>query len=236
MGNSYKVLVIEDDFKIAEINLQFVEKVKGFTVIGKASTAAEALKMLKEEVPDLILLDVYIPDVEGLELLWKIRQNYKNIDVIAVTAAKEVATVEEAMRGGVVDYIIKPINFDRLKQALLDYARKKRFLYDTSSMTQNDIDQYRSISSTSENKEPKNDLPKGISLLTLQKVQQVMEAYITQGITAGELGNIIGVSRITARRYLEYMILINKVRAQLRYGDVGRPERRYYKASDSTRE
>ncbi len=227
---NYQVLIVEDDFKVAEINAQYVKKVPGFTVIGTVKTGKETMEFLTGQVPDLILLDTYIPDVEGLELLWKIRRDYKDIDVIMVTAAKEVTNIEEAMRGGIVDYIIKPFDFQRFKIALEDYAEKKEILLEKENMEQRDIDQLMSVSAdTSQQEQDRDSLPKGISALTLKKIENIIFTC-DEGITAEELGNKIGVSRITARRYLEYLIYLNNVRAELRYGKVGRPERRYYKA------
>ncbi len=225
---SYKVLIVEDDFKVAEINAQYVRRIEGFKVLGITKTAKETLEFLSGQVPDLILLDTYIPDVENLELLWKIRQQYKNIDVIMVTAAKEVANIEEAIRGGIVDYIIKPFDFTRFKIALEDYAEKKAILKAKESMDQKDVDQLMSVSGdSSEVNETEQVLPKGISALTLEKIENIITGL--EGVTAEELGNKIGVSRITARRYLEYLVFLNKVKAELKYGKVGRPERRYYK-------
>ncbi len=225
---SYKVLIVEDDFKVAEINAQYVRRIAGFKVLGITKTGKETLEFLSNQVPDLILLDTYIPDVENLELLWKIRQQYKNIDVIMVTAAKEVANIEEAIRGGVVDYIIKPFDFTRFKIALEDYTEKKAILKAKESMDQKDVDQLMSVSSdSSELNEKEQVLPKGISVLTLEKIENIITCL--EGVTAEELGNKIGVSRITARRYLEYLVFLNKVKAELKYGKVGRPERRYYK-------
>ncbi len=227
---SYKVLIVEDDFKVAEINAQYVRRVAGFKVLGITKTGKETLAFLSGQVPDLILLDTYIPDVENLELLWKIRQQYKNIDVIMVTAAKEVANIEEAMRGGIADYIIKPFDFNRFKLALEDYAEKKNKFKAKEKMDQKDVDQLMSVSGdASKLKEAEKDLPKGISAFTLEKTESIIINCV-EGLTAEELGNRIGVSRITARRYLEYLVYLKKVIAELKYGKVGRPERRYYKA------
>ncbi len=229
MKPEYKVLLIEDDFKVAEINAEYVEKVDGFSVIGIAKSGSEALDFLRCHNPDLILLDIYIPDVEGLDLLWKIREEFKNIDVIMVTAAKEVAIIEEAMRGGIIDYIIKPFDFNRFKKALKDYEGKKCVLANKTDVNQDDIDHLMAgptdLQQVCSSKEL---LPKGISELTLRKIEDIIEQYKDEGITAENLGKKVGVSRITARRYLEYLVQLDELQAELKYGKIGRPERRYY--------
>lgn len=129
-GKRFNVLIIEDDFRVADINKQFVEKVDGFYVAKVAYTGKEALGYLRKSpvLPDLILLDVYIPDVEGLELMWEIRKTYENIDIIMLTAAKETETIEQTLRGGIFDYIIKPVDFARLKKTLASFQEKRSCL------------------------------------------------------------------------------------------------------------
>lgn len=221
MHLDYKVLIIEDDFKIAAINRQFVEQVQGFTVIDVAKTGAEALDILDQQTPDLILLDVYIPDVDGLELLWRIREVKKNVDIIMITAAKEVSTIEETLRGGVIDYIVKPVDFSRFEQTLLRYAKKRETLENKQEMGQGDIDLLWGINRS-------DQMPKGIDPLTLNKVRESLEMMRGEGMTAVELGREIGASRTTARRYLEHLISLNIAKAELKYGEIGRPERRYF--------
>ncbi len=229
MKPEYKVLLIEDDFKVAEINAEYVEKVDGFSVTGIAKSGSEALDFLRCHNPDLILLDIYIPDVEGLDLLWGIRQEFKDIDIIMVTAAKEVAIIEEAMRGGIIDYIIKPFDFDRFEKALLDYDNKKNALANKTDIDQDVVDHLmagpKDFQQACSSKEM---LPKGISELTLRKIENITKQYKDEGITAESLGKKIGVSRITARRYLEYLVQSDELQAELKYGKIGRPERRYY--------
>ena len=220
----YKVLIIEDDFKVAQINQKFVEQIDGFKVIGIKHTGEEAKHFLKQEIPDLILLDVYIPDVDGLELLWYIRSHYKQVDVMMLTAAKETLTIEGALRGGAIDYIVKPVEFARLERTLQQYLSKKELLKNKREMEQEEIDRLWGTP----NHEGSQALPKGIDPLTLEKVINVFNTH-EHGVTAVELAAQIGTSRTTARRYLEYLIGYNLAVAELRYGKVGRPERRYFK-------
>ncbi|QQK80853.1 response regulator [Salicibibacter cibi] len=230
MKNIYKVLIVEDDFRVAEINRQFVDKIDGFTVVGMAKTGEETMKQLNKSqtLPDLILLDVYIPDVEGLNLLWTIRNHYHEVDVIMMTAAKEVSIIEESIRGGAFDYIVKPVEFERFAWTLERYDQQRRLLTDKEEMDQAEIDRVIGSADAIQTSRPSNqELPKGIDEITLNNIEDILENTKDQGITAANLGKKIGASRSTARRYLEYLVSINVVKAELKYGDVGRPERRY---------
>ncbi|TWI53991.1 response regulator [Halalkalibacter nanhaiisediminis] len=229
MGNVFHVLIVEDDFRVAEINRQFVEKIDGFTVLAIAKTGKEALAYLENSdlLPDLILLDVYIPDVFGLDLFWKIRKTYHDIDMIMITAAKEVVTIEEALRGGIFDYIVKPVDFTRFEHTLKRYRDQRILLSSKSEMEQEEIDLLTGLKELHPLKTVSNEVvPKGIDRITLDKIEDILKQS-DGGMTAVELGAEIGVSRSTARRYLEYLVSIHKVEANLKYGDVGRPERRY---------
>lgn len=232
MTEKFSVLIIEDDFRVAEVNRQYVEKVEGFTVQHVASSGKDALTYLKgtDTIPDIILLDVYIPDVEGLDLLWQIRNDYHQIDLIAVTAAKEVAIIQEALRGGVFDYIVKPFDHVRFEQTLRRYQEFRAHLNANKELSQEEIDFIKgtkgSISPDSDST-TNTDHPKGIDPITLNEVTRLFEEKKVEEITAVELSAQIGASRSTARRYLEYLVLTNKIETKLIYGSVGRPERKY---------
>lgn len=230
MHKDFQVFIVEDDFRIAAIHRQFVEKVAGFIVQGTAKTGAEALTHLQdaERRPDLILLDKYIPDVEGLDLFWELRTAFHDIDIIIVTAAKEVVTMEETLRGGIFDYIIKPADVSRFEQTLNRYKQQRNFLASKEILEQEDIDfvlGLRDVSLTTT--KSSSHLPKGIDSITLDEITYLLKHKKVKGITAVELSNQIGTSRSTARRYLEYLVSIHIIRTALKYGSVGRPERQY---------
>lgn len=230
MKDSIDVLIIEDDFRVAEINRKYVEKEDGYQVLEVAKTGEEALNFLEkgDSRPHLILLDIYIPDVEGMELFWKIRENYHDIDLIAVTAANEAGTIKEALRGGIFDYIIKPVDSDRISQALKDYKEYCRFFAGRETIPQHEIDLLKGIRRPAFNDNNSADLPKGIDPITLHDIKEILEGYTKKGITAVELSKQIGTSRSTARRYLEYLVSTKEVYTALKYGSVGRPEREYF--------
>jgi two-component system, CitB family, response regulator len=226
-----QVLIVEDDIRNAEINRRFVDKVKGFEAAGIATNGLQARELLEILTPDLVLLDLYMPDVNGLELLRHIKESHKQTDVIMVTAAKELHTVREAIHVGIFDYILKPVIFERLQETLEKYKsfREKITLLEQEGsratvnqqeidelLRLNDIDKMRSSSS----------YPKGIDQLTLEKVTgYVME--MNRFFTAEQVSSQLGMSRSTSRRYLEYLVSMGKVTADLSYGSVGRPERVY---------
>ncbi|WP_026690956.1 response regulator [Alteribacter aurantiacus] len=228
MTQSITVLIVEDDFRVANITKQFVNKVDGFTVVGSTKTAGETRMFLqKGPVPNLILLDVYIPDADGLSLFWEIRREYPITDLVMITAAKEVVTFEEALKGGIFDYIIKPVDFERLVQTLKRYKDQRLALGMKDEINQGEIDdllQGRRV--VKQEAQEKLDLPKGIDGITLEQIKKLLHE-VDEGVTAVHVGNEIGVSRSTARRYLEYLVSVDEVEAKLKYGDVGRPERRY---------
>jgi two-component system, CitB family, response regulator len=223
-----QVLIIEDDVRIAEINRRFVEKVPGFEVIGIATDGKQAKEHLEIFSPDLVLLDLYFPDMNGLKLLKTIRDRHPETDVIIITAAKELETVREAMRGGVFDFIIKPVIFERFQEKLNHYAQfrqKLKTLEGTSrQVDQQEIDELLRGAAAGNRKE--SYLPKGIDKLTLEKMS-VLVRETSGGLTAEEVGKRMGVSRSTARRYLEFFVSRGEMSADLSYGTVGRPERVY---------
>jgi len=222
----FNVLIVDDDPKIAEIHRHFTEKVEGFSVCGIADTLEDAEKMAQLLEPDLILLDLYFPEGLGTEILWKIRARRQATDIILITAAKELEPLQEAMRGGVFDYIIKPVMFPRFKEALERFCEHRKQLYTEGTLNQQDVDRLLNPYKDSQPGEP--EYPKGIDPLTLKKIRTVFDLPHPEGLSADEVGQQIGASRTTARRYLEYLTAGGQLSAELIYGAVGRPERKYF--------
>ncbi|EHA17490.1 response regulator [Halomonas sp. HAL1] len=229
----YGILVVEDDFRIADIHRAFIEQSDGFYVVGMARNGSEAKAIMAEHAANiqLILLDAYLPDVEGLELLWAIRRDYVHVDIVMVTAAREVETISEALRGGVFDYLIKPIEAARMTQMLTRFRREREALANRAEMNQDELDHVLARLQPGESARSKNQtlsqaLPKGIDRLTLRRVIDAL-ADAPDSLTAMQMARTMGASRSTARRYLEFLVAEQAVSAELGYGDVGRPERRY---------
>ncbi|MDF4766978.1 response regulator, partial [Vibrio parahaemolyticus] len=176
--------------------------------------------------PQLVLLDVYLPDMQGTELVTYIRHHLHDTDIIMITAASETDVVRHALRGGVTDYIVKPLMFDRFKASLENYQKKLVQLKKNNKLSIEQIEHLWSQRGVKGNEI--EYAPKGIDPLTLAKIKKHMLTVNEEGITAEVLSSMVGVSRSTARRYLEYLISGKKVHAERIYGSVGRPERRYF--------
>jgi len=223
--NPIRVLIAEDDRQIAEIQRRFVERLDYVELCGIAHTLADARDLVDVLAPDLILLDVYFPDGSGLDLLRELRAQDSSSDVILITAAKEVDTLRSALRGGVCDYILKPLVFERLEEAVNRFRVRLEHLSGLNQLAQNEVDALIPRPSEGDGQAAIGRLPKGIDALTLEKIQDVIANG--EPWSAEAVGNAIGASRTTARRYLEFMVGEGRLTAEVTYGSVGRPERRY---------
>lgn len=221
-----KVAIAEDDFRIADIHEKFLEKFKEIDVVGKSLNGEQTLQLLEQKTLDLLLLDVYMPDRLGSELLPTIRENFPKVSIIMITAATDKVFLEKALSYGVENYLIKPVSRERFDEVIQDYIKKHALLSATQEVNQNYVDLlFRKGKSEAPTKSA--GLPKGIDEITLAKVKAVFHAR-REGLSAEDVGKEIGASRITARRYLEYLSSNQEVRAEVVYGIVGRPERKYY--------
>ena len=218
--------IAEDDFRIADIHEKFLNKFKEIEVVGKALKGAETLQLLEQKNPDLLLLDVYMPDMLGSDLLPIIRENFPKVSIIMITAATDKAFLEKSLSYGVENYLIKPVSRERFDEVIQEYIKKLSLLSTTKEVNQDYVDLFfRKGKSGGTGKTA--GLPKGIDEITLGKVKAVITER-REGLSAEEVGKEIGASRITARRYLEYLSSKQKVKAEVVYGIVGRPERKYY--------
>jgi response regulator of citrate/malate metabolism len=218
-----RALVVDDDPMTASIHRSYVERVPGFEVIGEAHTGAQALQTVRSLHPDLLLLDIYLPDMSGLDVLRRLREpGSPHVDVIAVTAAKDVATLRTAIHGGVIYYLVKPFFFDALRERLEGYAALHVRMERLRDADQQDIDHVFSLLRSGR----RQRLPKGISAPTLELVVEALRD-LKEECTAVEIAEHTGISRGTARRYLEYLALTGAIQLSLRYGTAGRPEHLY---------
>ncbi|MGV9843803.1 response regulator [Streptomyces fungicidicus] len=218
-----EVLVVDDDVRVARVNAAYVGKVPGFHVAGEAHSAAEALERLAA-LPrlDLVLLDHYLPDRTGLEVVREMRRRGQQTDVIMVTAARDVSTVQAAMRQGALQYLVKPFAFAGLRAKLEAYAELRRTLDGGGEAEQAEVD--RIFGALSASSEPQ--LPKGHSPTTAELVRQSL-MHAEGPLSAQEIAERTGVSRQTAQRYLKLLERTGRATLTLKYGDAGRPEHRY---------
>lgn len=222
------VLVVDDDFHVAEVNAAYVEKVPGFRVVGTAHTALQTMRTLESRPCDLLLLDHYLPDRTGLDLVRALRRQGVRSDVIMVTAAQDVEVVEAALRYGVLHYLVKPFTFDGLRSRLASYAELRRTLRDAGAGTtpgQQQIDRiFGAVRGPAPGAAPTS--VKGWSGPTAELVQGVV-ASAAAPLSAHEVAERAGISRSTAQRYLRHLQEEGILALSLRYGDAGRPEHRY---------
>jgi response regulator of citrate/malate metabolism len=217
-----RVLVVEDEPVAAEAHRDYVDRTVGFGTVAVAGTGARALDALTRTPVDLVLLDMNLPDTHGVELCRRIRAAGVDVDVLAVTSARELSTVRAAAAQGVVGYLLKPFTYPALRDRLEAYSVYRAQVArggDASGQSEIDrvLDAVRPAAAA--------PLPKGMSRETLDAVVSAVRA--ADGLSAAETADVIGASRITARRYLEYLADEGLVDRSPRYGSTGRPELEY---------
>jgi response regulator of citrate/malate metabolism len=217
-----RVLVVEDEEIAAEAHATYVGRVPGFELAGVARSAGEAVRLLtRDDGIDLILLDMHLPDGHGLGLVQRLRAEGRPVDVIAVTSARDTDVVRRAVSQGVVLYLLKPFTFAAFRSKLEQYAEfRARLESAPGDVVQDDVDQLFGALRARPTGEA---LPKGMSLDSLRHVVEALRGQ-PDGLSAAEVGQAIGVSRVTARRYLEHLADEGRVTRSPRYGGTGRPE------------
>lgn len=215
------VLVVDDDFMVARIHTQFVERTAGFAVVGVASTGQAALDDVARLRPDLVLLDVHLPDMTGIDVLRRLRAEGNHVGVLVVTAAREADTVRAAASGGAVHYLVKPFDYDDLRVRLESFRDAHLALSGSGAPGQQDID---AVFGSTAAAVPAPTLPKGLSAETADAVEAALRD--AGEMSAAECADAVGISRVSARRYLEHFVSRGAATVRLQYGG-GRPERRY---------
>lgn len=216
-----RVLVVDDDFMVASIHTRFVERTEGFEVVGSARTGAEALEGAAELEPDLVLLDVHLPDMSGLDVLAQLRAAGSGAGVLMVTAERSADAVRTALHGGAMQYLVKPFEYADLAARLHQVAAALGVL-GAGEADQELIDQ---VFGTSPAQAGPATLPKGLSPETAVLVLAALRAG--KELSAAETAEEVGLSRVSARRYLEHFVGTRDAEVRLQYGSAGRPERRY---------
>lgn len=216
------VLIVEDDPMVAELNRRYLEKVEGFSLAEMVSNGEEALAYLQDNQVDLVLLDVFMSGMNGLDLLAAIRRQQYGVDVILVTAARDKQSVQAALRQGAVDYLIKPFEFERFQAALLAFKQRTDFIKNQENLCQTGLDEQV----FNQNRIEKSELPKGLDRHTLQKVWRHITA--AQGeFTAEMMAGLVGISQVSIRKYLKYLEAVDLLNVTINYGAVGRPISKY---------
>jgi response regulator of citrate/malate metabolism len=215
-------LIVEDDYHVASIHSAYVRKVRGFAVAGHAATVASARSEIGRLEPDLVLLDLYLPDGSGLDVVRSGvgAPGVRRPDFLVITAARDMATVRAAMQLGAVHYLVKPFTFAQLEERLIAYRDLQNRLGRMSEAEQHEVDALYGLL-----RGPAR-APKGHSAPTMARIRELLEAA-PEDVSATEIAEQIGISRSTAQRYLAELAKQGKVELRLHYGATGRPEHRY---------
>ena len=220
-----RTLIVDDDFMVAKVHAGFVAALDGFEVVGTASTGADALAAVPRLRPDLVLLDVYLPDMTGLQVLRRLRADGAPVDVVVISAARDVDSIRSALHGGVLHYLVKPFDRRTFESRLREYAAVRAELAALGQARQADVD--RVFAGARGGGRPVPTTPKGIAPETLELVRQVLGAADADGLSATECSERTGLARVSARRYLEQLVAQGEADVRQRYGTAGRPERRF---------
>lgn len=225
---SYSVLIVEDDPMVSMINEQYVLKGADFTIAGTCRNGNEAIEFLKSNTTDLILLDVYMPLMDGINTLKKIREMKISSEVIMITAANDTTTIEQTMNLGVLDYLIKPFAYDRFNVALEKFKIKHQLLKGSSVLDQHSLDSLITANFQKEKKELNINLPKGIQRTTLNRIKNFFDQN-QNWQSVDMISDALGISLVTARNYLNYLVSQKIVLEDINYSTGGRPSMLYKK-------
>jgi two-component system response regulator DctR len=218
----WRVMIVEDHATIASVHKRIVDSVPYLRTEHIARNGEEAVVALRNVQPDLIILDLSMAGGDGLPFLRRLRRDGIPIDVIVVTASRGGRVVQECTHLGVVDYLVKPFSAQRLRCALSAFAMRRRALTGSSKLSQADVDTVQASGSAREQRR----LPKGLKDTTLGAVIATLESH-SEPLCSDEVGRHVGVARVTARRYLEYLQLLGVVEMSRQLDGPGRPRNRY---------
>ena len=219
----YNVLIVEDDPMVAMINEQYIKKNKNFTVVGKCKDGNSALSFLESNDVDLLIMDVYMPKMDGFEALRQIRNRKITVDAIMVTAANDRDSLEEALHLGIVDYLVKPFTYERFQMALEKFMAQNHALKDTKTFDQSNIDYLIDNA----RKKTESVFPKGIQEKTLLLIIDYLKENKGKWLTGDEIAEISGLTSVTVRRYMNYLSESGKVFGEMNYETGGRPCMKY---------
>lgn len=222
MNVTIHAIIVEDDPMVAQINQQYLRRMGNFEIDGIFSNGQDTLEYLRSHSVDLVILDMYMPMVSGCELLRKMAAENINSAVIMVTAATEVQVVDEALRLGVVDYLIKPFSFQRFQEAIRKYLSQRNLLKSTVSVDQSVVDQLLR-SEVPASAAEQGELRKGLNQKTLAYIHEYLQEHAAEKHTCESISFASGLSKVTVRRYLNYLIETDQVLSSIDYETGGRP-------------
>lgn len=224
MPDIIDVLIVEDDPMVASIHRQFISAVPGFIVAGVVSSGADALEFIRKHPVRLVVLDIFLPGMDGVSTLHRIREKNTTVGVIVVSASRDTGTINEVLKAGAYDYIIKPFSFERIQSSLCKFQQmENRLSRGYSLIDQKELDKLMQVQMRST---VSDSLPKGLNPQTLQQVRDLL-SRTAASLSSIETAQALKISRITARRYLEYLVSDGEAELKLEYQKIGRPTNRY---------
>jgi len=227
MKAAMRVLIVEDDPMVMRLNVDYLARLEGVELVGQCESVPAALELLEREAVDLLLLDVYLRNRSGLEVLRHLRAQDRNTDAVLITAASEIDTVRAAQRLGARDYLVKPFSFERFRDAVEACRRAREALSRLpDQLGQGDIDRLFSQAPATDLRRP-GDLPKGLTPASLAQVAQAILALDEDSFTSETLLPATGMSRVSVRKYLKHLSDAQLLEESFHYGQIGRPSFRY---------
>ena len=224
MPEAIDVLIVEDDPMVAAIHRQFISAVPGFIVAGVVSSGQDALDFLQKHPVKLVILDIFLPGMDGVATLQKIRETNSTVGVIVVSASRDTTTINTVLKAGAFDYVIKPFVFERIQTSLRNFQQMENRLNRGSDLIdQKELDKLMQVQ---QKENQRDNLPKGLNPQTLQQVRNLL-SRAPSPLSSIETAQALKISRITARRYLEYLVAAGEAVLELEYQKVGRPTNRY---------
>lgn len=217
------VLIVEDDPMVAFINKRYLEQIGEINVFGPVMYEKDIINILESEKIDLILLDVFLPQKSGIDILKSLRNKSFFTDIIMITAANSSLEVKKAFAYGVVDYLVKPFEFKRLKEAVDKFKLKNNMMQKDNLLTQKEIDKLL----INDNLDGETTLPKGLNKKTLDKILSFLNDNSNKVWTLREIAYEIKISNVTVKKYMDYLEKIDKIKSEMTFGNVGRPEHKY---------
>lgn len=218
-----RILIVEDDPMVAHIHKHYLNALKNFEIIDVINNGLDALEYIREntESIDLVILDVQMPKMNGLDVLKNLREEGNDVSVIPITAVNDNKTISEFLNLGVIDYLVKPFSQDRFNQAVYRCELKYKMFQENGKLSQKDIDQMFNTSSES-------NLPKGLQENTLAYIVKSINEHKGELLDVEEVSSITNLSKVSLRKYLDYLTEINAIDKRIDYGTVGRPKYKYY--------
>jgi len=227
-----KVLIVEDDPMVAKFNRHYLEQLEGFEYAGWAASGDEAEDILRREEVDLILLDIYMQQTNGLKLLSVLREGGSTVDVIVISAASDNASIRKALQFGAVDYLIKPFEFSRFREALTSYRNDYLTLNQSGHFSQEELDKLMRHRQEPEKLLPPPELPKGLTQATLSSLWDLIRRMPEGSFSTEEIAAAAPISRISVRKYLSFLTEAGILSMEVGYGAVGRPVYLYQVTAD----